>query len=32
MATTKIQNIEPRDLDNGEHLFHSHMRVKGSPL
>jgi hypothetical protein len=32
VATTKIQKIEPEDPEEGEHLFHSQMWVKGSPL
>jgi len=32
MATTKIQMIEPEHPEDGEHLFHSEMWVKGSPL
>ena len=31
-TTTKIQKEEPEDLEEEEHLFHSHMWVKGSPL
>jgi hypothetical protein len=27
-----IQLEEPTDLEEGEHLFHSHMWVKGTPL
>jgi hypothetical protein len=29
---TTIQPEEPTDLEEGEHLFHSHMWVKGSSL
>jgi hypothetical protein len=32
VATTKIQPEEPTDPDEGEHLFHSQMWVKGTPL
>jgi len=32
MATTKIYKIEPKDLEEGERLFHSQIWVKGSPL
>jgi len=32
MDTTMIQNNEPKDLEEGEQLFHSHMWVKGSSL
>ena len=32
IATTKIQKEEPEDLEEAEHLFHSKMWVKGSPL
>ena len=31
-ATTKIQKEEPEDSEEEEHLFHSQMWVKGSPL
>ena len=31
-ATTKIQRDDPEDPEEGEHLFHSQMWVKGSPL
>jgi hypothetical protein len=32
VATTTIQPEEPIDLEEGEHLFHSQMWVKGTPL
>jgi hypothetical protein len=32
IATTKIQKEEPEDPEEAEHLFHSKMWVKGSPL
>ena len=32
IATMKIQKEEPKDLEEEEHLFHSHMWVKHSPL
>ena len=32
MAPTKIQKNESKDLEEREHLFHSQMWVKGSPL
>jgi hypothetical protein len=32
VATTKVQPSEPGELEEGEHLFHSHMWVKGAPL
>jgi hypothetical protein len=32
VATTTIQPEEPTDLEEGEHLFHSYMWVKGTPL
>jgi hypothetical protein len=32
IATTKVQLDEPDDPEEGEHLFHSHMWVKGTPL
>jgi hypothetical protein len=32
VMTTTIQPEEPRDFEEGEHLFHSHMWVKGTPL
>jgi hypothetical protein len=32
VTTTTIQPEEPTDLEEGEHLFHSHMWVKGTPL
>jgi hypothetical protein len=32
VATTKIQKEEPKDPEEAEHLFHSKMWVKGSPL
>jgi hypothetical protein len=32
ISTTKLQPGEPDDPKEGEHLFHSHMSVKGTPL
>jgi len=32
VGTTKVQKDEPKDLEEGEHLFHSQMWVKGSLL
>jgi hypothetical protein len=32
VATMKIQKKEPEDSEEAEHLFHSQMWVKGSPL
>ena len=32
VATTTIQPEEPIDPEEGEHLFHSQMWVKGTPL
>jgi hypothetical protein len=32
IATMKIQKEEPEDIEEVEHLFHSKMWVKGSPL
>jgi hypothetical protein len=32
ISTTKIQPGEPNELEEGEHLFHSWMWVKGTPL
>jgi hypothetical protein len=32
VATTKLQPGEPNDLEEGEHLFHSQMWVKDTPL
>jgi hypothetical protein len=32
VATTKIQSKEPVDPEEGEHLFHSQMLVKGTLL
>jgi len=32
VATAAIQPLEPTDPKEGEHLFHSHMLVKGTPL
>ena len=32
VATTKIQKEEPEDPEEAEHLFHSQMWLKGSPL
>jgi hypothetical protein len=32
LVTTTIQLEEPTDPEEGEHLFHSHMWVKGTPL
>jgi hypothetical protein len=29
-STTKFQPIEPKELEEGEHLFHSQMWVKGA--
>jgi hypothetical protein len=31
-VTTTIQPEEPEDPEEGEHLFHSHMWVKGTPM
>jgi hypothetical protein len=31
-TTATIQPEEPKDLEEGEHLFHSQMWVKGTPL
>jgi hypothetical protein len=31
-STTKVQPIEPKELEEGEHLFHSQMWVKGAQL
>ena len=31
-TTAKIQSEEPTDPEEGEHIFHSHMWVKGTPL
>jgi hypothetical protein len=31
-VTTTIQPEEPEDPEEGEHLFHSQMWVKGTPL
>ena len=31
-ATATIQPEEPTDPEEGEHLFHSQIRVKGTPL
>ena len=28
--TTKVQPIEPKELEEGEHLFHSQMWIKGA--
>jgi hypothetical protein len=30
--TTKLQPSEPDELEEGDHLFHSQMWVKGTPL
>jgi len=32
VATIKLHPCEPDELEEGEHLFHSHMWVKGTPL
>eukprot|EP00253_Pinus_taeda_P025886 PITA_25886 len=32
VATAKVQKIEHEDPEEGEHIFHSQMWVKGSPL
>jgi hypothetical protein len=32
IATTKVKQSEPEDLEEGEHLFHSQMWVKGASL
>jgi hypothetical protein len=32
VATTKLQHGEPDKPEEGEHLFHSQMWVKGTPL
>jgi len=32
VTTTKVQPSEPKELEEGEHLFHSKMWVKGTPL
>jgi hypothetical protein len=32
VATIAIQPEEPKDQEEGEHLFHSQMWVKGTPL
>ena len=32
VSTTKIQKEEPKDSEEEDRLFHSHMWVKGSPL
>ena len=32
VATTKIEKNEPKDPEEGEHLIHSQMWLKGSPL
>jgi hypothetical protein len=32
ITTTKIQPDESEELEEGEHLFHSQMWVKGTPL
>ena len=32
VATTKFQQSEPEELEEGERLFHSQMWVKGDPL
>ena len=29
ISTTKVKRIEPKDLEEGEHLFHLNMCVKG---
>jgi len=32
VSTTNIQKKESEDLEDGEHLFHSQMWAKGSPV
>ena len=32
VTTAQIQLVEPEDSEEGEHLFHSQMWVKGTPL
>jgi hypothetical protein len=32
VSTTKIHPGEPKELEEGEHLFHSHMWVNGTLL
>jgi hypothetical protein len=32
VTTTKVQPSEPKEPEQGEHLFHSEMRVKGALL
>jgi hypothetical protein len=32
ISTTKVQLDEPDEPEEGEHLFHSQMWVKGTPL
>jgi hypothetical protein len=32
VVTTKIQPDEPDESEEGEHLFHSQMWVKGTPM
>jgi hypothetical protein len=32
VAMTKLHPSEPNNLEEGEHLFHSQMWVKGTPL
>ena len=32
VSTTKLQPGEPNEPEEGEHLFHSHMWVKGTSL
>ena len=32
IATTKLHHGEPDEPEEGEHLFHSQMWVKGTPL
>ena len=32
VSTTKLQPGEPDELEEGEHLFHSQMWVKGTPM
>ena len=32
ITTAQIQSVELEDLEEGEHLFHSQMWVKGTPL
>jgi hypothetical protein len=32
ISTTKVHPKEPKELEEGEHLFHSHIWVKGNPI